>query len=205
MQRSKGNIIDYFQQFIFGFIYHDIEQCIKARANYVVALALLSYTEYIGGLISGDLGLRGKGRFNFEKALEYFPKEYKEINSSIKIEYIDEYGKTQIDDGIYSLFRCGMVHEFFIKGLPTIIYNNPDGYIKDHIGIVSKEYLIEWPEEISMPPYPNKVFEFYTSEYFRDFKSAIDRIFKLLVVDKDQKLLEGFNKSLDRIYHRRIL
>jgi hypothetical protein len=206
MQRDEWTIIDYFQHFIFGFIYHDIERCVEARANYVVALALLSYTEFIGGLISGRLGLKDKGvpTSNFNEALQYFPKEYASLNASLKIEYKDDNGKTQTEQGIYALFRCGMVHEFFIKGFATI-YNDPDGHAQDHIGIVKAERPIEWPEEHSIPPYLNKVLEFHTNEYFRDFKSAVDRIFKLLIVDKDQRLLRGFNDSLDRVYSRRIL
>jgi len=113
LQRSKWQIIDYFHQFLFGFIYHDIERCIEAKANYVVALALLSYTEYIGGLISGNLGLKYKAKDNFDKALEYFPDEYRNINSTIQIEYEDDKGNIKTDTGIYSLYRCGMVHEYF--------------------------------------------------------------------------------------------
>ena len=203
MQVSEWQIIDYFKQFIFGFIYSDIERCIEARANYIVALALLSYTEYIGALISGNLGLKNKGKKSFKKALEYFPKEYRDIDSSLEVEYTDEKGDPKKDSGIYSLFRCGMVHEFFIKGFATV-YNDPLGCTKDHIGVIKAEHLIEWPEELSIAPYKNKVLEFYTNEYFRDFRSATEQIFKRLIVDKDPQLMEGFRKSLYRVYKRRI-
>jgi len=191
MQMSKEDIIDYFHRFIFGFICHDIERCIEARANYVVALALLSYTEFIGGLISGNLGLKDKGisNRNFKKALKYFPKEYKDIDSSLKVEYKDKNGKTQTETGIYFLFRCGMVHEYFIKGHPTIVYNDPYGPTQKHIGIIKT----------------NGKFEFHTNEYFRDFRLAVEKIYKMLVVDSNPKLLEGFNKSLDRISSRKII
>jgi hypothetical protein len=33
---------------------------------------LLSYTEFLGGLINGTLGLQGKSHEQFNKALEYF-------------------------------------------------------------------------------------------------------------------------------------
>ena len=77
MQIGEWRIIDYFNEFIFGFVYHDIERCIEAKANYIAALALLSYTEYIGGLISGNLGMKDKAKENFEEALKYFPDERK--------------------------------------------------------------------------------------------------------------------------------
>ncbi len=205
MQRTREEIIYHFHKFILGFIYHDIERCIEARANYVVALALLSYTEYIGGLISGHLGLKDKGivQTNFEEALKYFPNEYKQVDSSIVIQYIDEDGQPILDKkgnpkqdkGIYRLFRCGMVHEYFIKGfLTTMVNNNPDGYTKE------KRIGIETVLEDS-----SKRLIFYTNEYFRDFKSAVDKIYKLLIVEENKELLAGFNKSLDTISSRRIL
>lgn len=200
MQRSKEYIIDYFHEFIFGFIYHDIDQCIRAQANYVVALALLSYTEYLGALVSGHIGLGNKGRQSFRKALSYFPEEYKQVNDSIVIQYVDKDGKPVLEKKgkkkgkpkqekeIYGLFRCGLVHEYFIKG-ESIIYNDPYGPTKSHIGIIKTGGKLE----------------FHTNEYFRDFRLAIDKIYKLLVLDSNPKLMEGFNKSLDRISSRKIL
>jgi len=206
MQRNESQIIDYFRQFIHGFIFNDIANCIKCRANYVVALALLSYTEYLGGLISGNLGLKDKGKSkqNFEKALEFFPKEYEELDSSITVQYTDEKGILCTERGIYTLLRCGMVHEYFTKGFATI-YNDPSGQVQSHIGILKKEYQIKFHKSFAMEPYSNKVIEFHTNEYFRDFKTAVNRILNSLVVDKNNELLTGFNKSLDRIYSRTIL
>lgn len=201
MQRSKVEIIDYFQEFIFGFVYHDIENCIKAGANYVVALALLSYTEYIGGLISGNLGLRDRGipTNNFKKALEYFPKDYDDFDSSTKVEYKDDKGKTITETGIYKVFRCGMVHEYFGKGC-GIVFNNPGGHAEAHrigVEVMNVEMLSTGVEE--------KLPILRTNEYFRDFKSAVEKIYKSLIIDCDHNVLEEFNRSLDRIYSRKIL
>ncbi len=199
MQRSKEDIINHFQEFIFDFIYHDIEHCIEVRANYAVALALLSYTEYIGGLISGYLGLKNKSKSNFEEALKYFPKEYSDVNITLKVEYRDERGQIKSDTGIYGLFRCGMVHEYFIKGLGTVI-NNPDGHAEAHrigVEVMKVEMLSTGVEE--------KLLVLRTNEYFRDFKVAVEKIYKRLILNSDPKLLKGFNKSLDRIDARRIL
>jgi hypothetical protein len=202
MQRNESQIVDYFRQFIHGFIFNDIENCIKCRANYVVALALLSYTEYLGGLISGNLGLN-KSKQSFEKALQFFPKKYKELDSSLTVQYTDEKGVLRIEHGIYTLLRCGMVHEYFPKGMVTI-YNDPSGQERKHIGILKKEYQTKFHESLAMEPYSNKVIEFHTNEYFRDFKAAVNRILNGLILDKNGDLLTGFNNSLDRIYSRTI-
>ncbi|MBU2608244.1 MAG: hypothetical protein KKF26_02900 [Chloroflexi bacterium] len=199
MQRSKEEIIDYFQEFIFGFIYHDIERCIEVQANYAVALALLSYTEYIGGLISGNLGEKKESENNFNRALKHFPHKYQGINKTLKAQYVGKNGKLKTDTGIYKLFRCGMVHEYFIKGLGTII-NNPDGQAAAHrIGIDVMEVKM-WPTGLT-----EKLIILYTNEYFRDFRLAVNNIYKKLIIDSDVKLLDGFNKSLDRINARKIL
>ena len=200
MGMSELSIDEFFKEFIFGFVYTDIERCIQAGANYVVALALLSYTEYIGGLISGNLCSRDRGiaNVNFNTALEYFPKGYQDINSSLVVEYIDEKGKFQRDCGIYSLFRCGMIHEYFIKGLGTVI-NDPKGRVhSDQIGI--SVLPVEMPTGLT-----EKYLLFHTNEYFRDFRSAVDKIFKLLTVEKDQALLKLFAQSIHRADSRRVI
>ncbi|MDO9028614.1 MAG: hypothetical protein Q7U68_07140 [Candidatus Roizmanbacteria bacterium] len=192
MQRQKNEIIDFFQTYIFGFIFKDIKNCINARANYVVALSLLSYTEYIGGLISGNLGLRDKSKENFYAAIEYFSNEYKELDKKIEVEFTDDKGKIN-DKGIYAIFRCGLVHEYFIRGAKTTVNNNPYSSHTNHIGI-----------EVHDTP-TGKLLIFYTNEYFHDFQTAVDKIYKLLIVDNNPILLDGFNKSLDRLEGRKIL
>ncbi len=203
MQRSVWHIADFIHTYIEGFIYNDIERCIKAEASHVVALALLSYTEFIGGLISGNLGKNGSATENFRRALKLFPEEYGKVDSSIQLQYVDKGKLRTRKTGIYEVFRCGLVHEYFIKG-HALIYNNPDGHTDEHIGILIKEELIEFPET-GLDPYPSRYLEFHTNEYFRDFKLAVGKILKLLLIDKDEKLLKGFNESLDRISSRRIV
>jgi len=203
--RSGWHIADFFHTYINGFIYNDVERCIEAEANHVVALALLSYTEFIGGLISGNLGKTGHTKENFEIALKYFPKQYREINSHISIQHIGDKGKPVLRrTGIYDVFRCGLVHEYFIKG-HVLIYNNPDGHTDEHIGILGKEHEIEFPAETGLPSYTSKYLEFHINEYFRDFKSTVEKIIKLLLIDRDEKLLKGFHESLDRVRLRRIV
>ena len=204
MQRSDWHIADFIHTYIEGFIYNDIERCIKAEASHVVALALLSYTEFIGGLISGNLGKKGHTGENFGRALELFPEEYRKVDSSIQLQDFDKGEPKPRRTGIYEVFRCGLVHEYFIKG-HVLIYNNPDGHADEHIGILRKEHIIEFPAEIGLPPYPSIYLEFHTNEYFRDFKSAVGKIIKLLLIDRDEKLLKGFHESLDRIRLRRIV
>ena len=203
MQRNDWHIADFIDTYIQGFIYNDIERCIKAEASHVVALALLSYTEFIGGLISGNFGKNSASK-NFGRALKLFPEGYIKVNSSIQLRYVDKGNLITRKTGIYDVFRCGLVHEYFIKG-HALIYNNPDGHTDEHIGILIKEQIIEFPVETGLPPYPSRYLEFHTNEYFRDFKSAVGKIIKLLLIDRDEKSLKGFHERRDRINSRRIV
>ncbi|MBI4185905.1 MAG: hypothetical protein HY530_00160 [Chloroflexi bacterium] len=226
---SKDDIQDRFKRFIFGFIFNDIDQCIKAKANYVVALALLSYTEYLVALVSGKIGLQGDGGKSFGKALEYFPGEYKRVDDSIVIQYrdkagglvLDKTGKPKQERGIYKLFRCGLAHEYFMKGVGRV-NNNENGYADPkRIGIE----LDDIPENDSLYSLSPKRFTLYTNEYFRDFKVAAEKIHQKLLAefDADQRsagkgqselltdsdvkspLLKGFSDSLKMYSSREIV
>ena len=192
MARSQSQIIDYFQEYIFGFIFRDIERCVEAKANYVVALALLSYTEYIGGLITGKLGLKKESAENFNTALEYFEfNGDKNYYKDFKVKYTDENGKKSEAD-IYKMFRCGLVHEYFVKG-DSFIHNNPSGLVEP------EDAGIGWIGDAGQ-----RRLRFHTNAYFRDFKNAVMKLYKLLIVDREPNLLKNFNKALDRLENRKI-
>jgi len=42
------SVSDFFKEYIFGFIYHDINSAIDGKANFLAALGLLCYTEFLG-------------------------------------------------------------------------------------------------------------------------------------------------------------
>jgi len=188
MRKTKEQIIDFFQDFIYGFIYHDIDSCIKVGANYIVALSLLSYTEFIGGLITGNLGLEGNSKKNFNETLKYFPKAYEKA-ADIKLQYTIG-TKIEQEKGLYEIFRCGLAHEYFIKGKNiTIVWNNPNGFTARHIGF-KKRY--------------GKLI-FYNNEYYRDFKNAIQEFYKELIVKEDALKINNFSVALNRLESRKML
>lgn len=188
MQKSKEEIIDFFQDFIYGFICHDLDSCIKVAANYTVALSLLSYTEFIGGLITGNLGLEGNSKKNFNEALKYFPKAYEKADN-IKLQYAIG-AKIEQKKGLYEIFRCGLAHEYFIKGKNiTVVWNNPNGFTAKHIGF-KKRY--------------GKLI-FYNNEYYRDFKNAIQKFYKELVIKEDIIRINNFLAAINRLESRKLL
>ena len=108
---SKQAIDAFFAEYVFGFMATDVGREIeRARAgqdagNFLCALALLCYTEVLGGIRRGTLA-PGNGRQNFERF-------FRELGPA--------YGRLLDDDvDVYRLFRCGMAHEYLIKGSATV-------------------------------------------------------------------------------------
>ena len=99
-------ILHIFDEYIFGFMRSDIDAAIRGNANYLAALGLVSYTEVLGGLRTGELGLRGRSAANFSAFIPYLGKDYEDLQ------------KRGID--VYDTVRCGLVHNYFIKGDSTI-------------------------------------------------------------------------------------
>lgn len=123
---SEMDILKFFQKYIFEWMYSDIENCIKAKANLVVATILMSYTENIGALIEGNLGEERTSEKNFNEFLKYFEfKGDQNYYQNFKIKYQEADSSVIKEANIYKAFRCGLIHEYSPK-IPCIIHNNPD-------------------------------------------------------------------------------
>lgn len=191
---DKNFILDYFNEYIFGFIFHDIENCIKAKANFAVATLLMAYTEKIGSLINGNLGLSNHSQEDFNKFLEYFEfNRDQNYYNKFDIEFKENEIKKSMN--IYIAFRCGLIHQYFPK-LPCIIYNNPNDinhYTSDDAGI-------GWIDHEKI-----RTLRFHTNAFNRDFKKAFDKIFRQVFVQNDPGLTTKIEESLKRIFNRDLI
>ena len=202
--RTKDELSTYFDEVIDRIVYPEIERCIKSDARYIAALALLSYTEFIGALINGHLGSRGTSECDFNAALEYFPTRYWDADSELKVEYVDGNGVKLVDKGIYSLFRCGLAHEVLIKGNSGIV-NDPNWRDDNtRIGVTVMSNVLRINKEGECEESEEKILVFYVNEYFRDFKMAVEKIRERLFKHSDTALLERFDRGLDIIFSRKI-
>jgi len=144
---NKQEVKRYFDEYVFGFIKGDIQREINlARSgdsggNFLAALGLLCYTEFMGTMI-----LKGQGSYTnrFNAFFRLMGEDYKQL---IDVKKVDVYG----------IFRCGMAHTYFAKNCdikmlnsnyPAGIVIKPDGkylfivekYFEDFMNACSRLY-----------------------------------------------------------------
>ncbi len=111
---SEQEVRRYFDEYVFGFIRADIQREIDlARSgdsggNFLAALGLLCYTEFMGSMVT-------KGRGSYTKMFRTFfrmmGEEYRQL--------IDEK-----DIDVYRVFRSGMAHAYFAKDCDIKMLDN---------------------------------------------------------------------------------
>jgi hypothetical protein len=145
---SHAEIDAFFNDYVFGFVAGDVQREIdRARSglpagNFLCALALLCYTEVLGGVQRGTLA-RGEGRANFEAFFAALGSTYEALQ------------KGGLD--VYSVFRCGMAHEYFVKGEATVA-------------------MLKGVEPAGIAQAPSGRYFFCVERYFEDFIAAARRL-----------------------------
>jgi len=158
-----------------GFIYHDIQKSIDLGLNYLTALGLTAYTEYLGSLFPPIPGqkLRGSGG-NFYKCYFRMGKDYAAF---------DNYLRKNYKNGVYQIYRNGLTHAYFIGGklrigrntinLSSIIAKTTSGSMA--MGI-AEGYKIGLA----------------TQKYFEDLMMVIKEFRKKVLVERDEEWIEAF-------------
>ena len=110
------------------------------------------FNDYVYGFIAGDVQrgtlARGEGRANFEAFFAALGPAY------------DALQKGGLD--AYSVFRCGMAHEYFVKGEATVA-------------------MLKGVEPAGIAQAPNGRYFFCVERYFEDFIAAARRLHAQLV------------------------
>jgi hypothetical protein len=156
----------------------DVRKVIEAKANYVAALALVSYTEVLGGLKRGKLGIQRNSEKNFNAGLALMSwngdaRYYRDF--MVERDVVNPVaGETSELLGIYDVCRCGLVHQYFTQGLTCIHNNSSIDYC------VAEDNGIGWHD--------GKL-RFHTNAYYRDLKAAAARFREDVSGDSDQAAL----------------
>jgi len=158
-------ISNFFKEYIFGFIYHDIDAVIDGKANFLAALGLLCYTEFLGGLIS-PRDSKNIPKKRFASFLPYIGKCYVILNKN---------------DKLYDIFRCGLAHEYFIKRSASIVMykgkNTRCGIIfkNDHWYFVVEKYFDDFRHGVK---------KYYNRLVVERNKKLIDNFFATKSINK---------------------
>ena len=106
MNASQTAILHVFDEQVFGAMRTELDWALRGAAANLAALGLVAYTEFLGRIVTGNLGHKGSSRSNFRAFLPYLGSDYEDL------------ARRGID--IYERIRCGLAHEYFIKGESTI-------------------------------------------------------------------------------------
>lgn len=127
-----------FNQFI-SFAFSDIDNSIeKAKSNFLCALGLMCYTEYIGGVIRNKVDIIRESKNNFNTALYRMGAGYEKFDKLL-VELTAQ--------DTYTMIRCGLVHNYYAKNFIVVSADTKDrsslglGFNHDNVpGIAIKNY-----------------------------------------------------------------
>jgi len=146
------------EKFVEQFMFHDVQVCIDGNANFAGALALSVYTDALGGLINGKLAESGVSELNYTTFLErmgYSPAQAKKY---------------------YDAVRCGLAHQYFIKGEHVV------GTMTPEVGSKGMREALD-------------VICFINEAYFEEFKKAYFQ-YKADLLAGQGNLPANFDKAL---------
>jgi len=164
--QKKGN--DFLE-----FICNDIGSGINSKANFLTALGLSVYTEFLGGLYNRSHEHRtitvenkpiGQTQYNYETGLKKMGTPYENL--------LNRYGKS-----IYIRVRCGLVHEYHIKGSVTIWMRKE-----------SNSNTAIWVDETT------NAINFHVVEYYHVFRKALRKYVDEIKLPGDNLLRDYFLK-----------
>lgn len=98
-QADTNLVNNFWQEYVDGYIFQDLDRAVAAGDNYLVALGEMCYTEYFGKLMSG----RPAPTANFSRFVA---------------RYLPQYG--QVINRFYNEVRSGLVHSYFPDNVDVI-------------------------------------------------------------------------------------
>ncbi len=131
----------FFDEYVFGFMKHDLEVAIEGRANFLAALGLVTYAEVLGALCLGTILDPHGNQEKFEAFLPYLGQAYSQVDQELKKD-------PRYRHGLYQVVRCGLVHEYFPKADAVVARHGPGTYggviwepIRGVLAIVLRTFL----------------------------------------------------------------
>jgi hypothetical protein len=202
---SHEDVQVFFEEYIFGYIFADIQKQIdlarseltvtypdffssvimpeidpntlqlarQGGGNFLCALGLLCYTEFMGGLVKGGFS-KGSARSRFNAFFYRMGQQYTLFDQELK-------QKTGSD--VYSVFRCGMAHEYFVKKSSIIFMLS--GGVNRNITVDGEKLSMfvapsMWigPSDSGIGYLDNGKYFLVVEQYFKDFAQTCQSIYQ---------------------------
>ena len=98
---DRALVEGFWGEFVDGYIFNDLNNCVKAGANYLVALGEMCYIDFLGKLMTGEEG----SRRNFR---------------TFVTTYLSSYAEPAFLEDLYGEFRSGLVHAYFPENVYVV-------------------------------------------------------------------------------------
>jgi len=99
-------IESFLKEYIDGFIFNDLNKCVRTGANYLVALGEMCFIDFLGKLMTGEEG----SKRNFK---------------TFVVTYLPTYAEATFLEDLYIEFRSGLVHSYFPENVDVIAVMKP--------------------------------------------------------------------------------
>ena len=122
----------WFDQNLEGFMDNDVGAAIKGCGNYAAALLLVCYTEVLGAVSKGLLGISHNVETNFNAGLALL--DAAASADGVAANYYSTF-PVSLDgtpSSLYVVLRCGLVHEYFTKASRSRIGPNSSSFAVQH-------------------------------------------------------------------------
>jgi hypothetical protein len=172
----SSDVITIIEDYVLGKACHDFEYFLakakgdikfewligkkEQKGQVIAALALMAWTEFMGSLLPNPS--------------KYSNQQFKDFFMMLNSRYAN-FLQSQESQGkiIYNIFRCGLIHNLFIKGDCTIaIPNNKRPFTV----IGPPDEIIQRPVSIGIGEAQNGKYWFVLEKYYDDFKLAVQNL-----------------------------
>ncbi len=197
---SDQDVTAWFNQWIGAFMIGDVQKAIVGTQNFGAALMLLCYTEVLGAISKGLLGIRGNERDNFKAGLSLLDGAALAESATNGPTYYSGFaiqrksptpGSSFQQSSLYDVLRCGMVHEYWAKGTVQVSNNPADPTGMGCLGTNG----VAWA-----PGTPVLVFN--VNAYSRHFQAGAVALYSAIIADKASTgARQLFEKSINNVAH----
>ena len=198
----------FFDQYVSGYILADIEREIawakssqtvatpkrtySGAGNYLCALGLLCYTEFMGAILLNTFSESSHHLFNACFAL--LGKDYDAFDQLLSRE--PSFNDPNKPLSVYEVFRCGMAHEYFIKKSGVIFMLGGNIHMAattdiDRPTLHPAPSMLIGPVSSGLGRLEDGRYYFIVEKYYEDFSNACNLIRQTILSRPDPTIPEA--------------